>query len=141
MALDRLGNTIAAGDVYLVAGTVLRIDGNQVIVVAGENGEHAVRVKSTDVVKVDDAAGGGGSVYVVEGSTVGTSQTSLPLSGGVMPLSDLGIPVPHAMTADTVAVSWLSDNVPAGDWTLTLERRSAGDTSFLPVATFAVGTS
>jgi hypothetical protein len=64
MALDRLGNTIATGQVYLLAGTVRYVDGDSVVVVVGDGATKAtLRVRAGDVVKVDDAtAGGGGGV-------------------------------------------------------------------------------
>lgn len=62
MALDRNGNTIATGQVYLLAGTVRRVEDDQVWVVLGERGDSVVRVKAGDVVKVDDTGGPGGGV-------------------------------------------------------------------------------
>ena len=40
MAVDRLGNTIATGQVYALAGAVRFVDGDNVVVVVGERGEH-----------------------------------------------------------------------------------------------------
>lgn len=76
---------------------------------------------------------GPGTDYVLVGSDAGSGVTSLALT----PIS---IPVPKTMTAIRVAASWLSDTIPAGDWTATLERRPAGGT-WTPVATFTVRTS
>lgn len=53
MALDRAGNTIAAGQVYGLAGTVRLIDGDVITVVIGLAGyEQVVRVHAGDVVPV-----------------------------------------------------------------------------------------
>lgn len=60
MAVDRLGNTIVTGQVYALAGTVRFVDGDNVVVVVGERGEHTVRCKAADIVKVDDTTAGGG---------------------------------------------------------------------------------
>lgn len=61
MALDRLGNKVATGQVYLLAGVVRAIDGDRVTVVVGEgDAMQAVRVAAGEVVKVDDATTGGG---------------------------------------------------------------------------------
>lgn len=54
MATDRLGRTVLEGDKYLAAGTVLVVDGDSVVIVLGDKGEHALRVKASDVVRVDD---------------------------------------------------------------------------------------
>lgn len=53
MAVDRLGNTIATGQVYALAGTVRFVDGDNVVVVVGERGEQVIRCKAADIVKVD----------------------------------------------------------------------------------------
>lgn len=59
MALDRDGNTIEAGQVYGLAGTVRRIDGDTITIVIGAGGfEAAVRVAAGDVVPVGSTAGG-----------------------------------------------------------------------------------
>lgn len=60
MAVDRLGNTIATGQVYALAGTVRFVDGDNVVVVVGERGEQVIRCKASDIVKVDDTTTGGG---------------------------------------------------------------------------------
>lgn len=55
MAVDRFGNTMATGQVVLVAGTVRRIDGDSVLVVIGiDDKVQAIRVNDADVIKVDD---------------------------------------------------------------------------------------
>lgn len=79
MAVDRLGNTIAPGQVYALAGTVRFVDGDDVVVVVGDRGEHVVRCKAADVVKVDDTTSGGGggaptgAEYVVKSADAGLS--------------------------------------------------------------------
>jgi hypothetical protein len=60
MATDRNGHTIAAGEVYVLAGKVRRIDGDTVLVAIGERGEQVVRIDAADVVLVDDTGGTGG---------------------------------------------------------------------------------
>lgn len=60
MANDRLGDPIAVGQTYLLAGRVLRIDGDEVVVVVGDGNGQVMRVKAGDVVKVDATGGGGG---------------------------------------------------------------------------------
>lgn len=70
------------------------------------------------------------------------SVTSVVLEyAGFQLLEDLpGVPVASPMHTATVAVSWLSDDVPAGPWTLTLQKRPSGG-GFSDVATFSVSTS
>lgn len=53
MATDKLGETIDLGDNYILCGIVRRVDGNNVVVITGLNGEHAVRVKNNEVVRLD----------------------------------------------------------------------------------------
>tara|TARA_R110002096_G_scaffold171705_6_gene344962 strand:+ start:101 stop:367 length:267 start_codon:yes stop_codon:yes gene_type:complete len=54
MATDRIGQAIAPGQVYGLAGTVRRVDGDSVVIVIGEEGfETVLRVKAADVVPVD----------------------------------------------------------------------------------------
>lgn len=62
MALDRLGNTVTTGTVYVVAGTARVIDGDQIVLVGGNGGETVVRAKAGDIARVDDLSGGGGGV-------------------------------------------------------------------------------
>jgi hypothetical protein len=52
MATDALGATVVTNDLYVLAGRVRRIDGDNVVVVTGQNGEHAIRVLSGDVAKL-----------------------------------------------------------------------------------------
>lgn len=78
MAVDRLGNTIATGQVYALAGTVRFVDGDNVVVVVGERGEQVIRCKAADIVKVDDTTGGGGGApttaeYVLKSAAGGLS--------------------------------------------------------------------
>ena len=80
MALDRLGNTVATGQVYLLAGVVRAIDGDRVTVVVGEgDAMQAVRVAAGEVVKVDDATtgGGGGGAPTDAEYLVGATHASL----------------------------------------------------------------
>jgi len=70
MAVDRLGQTVVADQVYVLAGTCRRIDGDQVVLVVGLNGEHAIRVKAGDLQKADHLVnlvqapiGNGGAVF------------------------------------------------------------------------------
>lgn len=60
MALDRLGNTIVAGAIYALAGTVRHITGDSIVLLLGVDKEKAVRCKAGDIVRVDDTTGGGG---------------------------------------------------------------------------------
>ena len=61
MANDRLGNAIVAGQIFALAGTVRAIDGDSILIVVGERGEHAFRCKAGHIVKVDDTTSGGGA--------------------------------------------------------------------------------
>lgn len=63
MATDRLGSTIAVGDTYALVGRVLRVDGNDVVLVAGDGNTDAVRVKAGDVVKIDALAPKAGPTF------------------------------------------------------------------------------
>lgn len=78
MAVDRLGTTIAPGQVMLLAGRVLFVDGDEVTMVVGDKNGLSVKVKAGDVVQVDaaTAGGGGGAAW---GGITGTlsSQTDL----------------------------------------------------------------
>jgi hypothetical protein len=53
MAVDRNGLTIAANDPYVICGRVLRVDGDNVVVLTGLNNEHTLRVRAADVVRAD----------------------------------------------------------------------------------------
>lgn len=74
MANDRLGNAIVAGQIFALAGTVRGIDGDSILIVVGERGEHAFRCKAGHIVKVDDTTSGGGggaptdATYIVASS-------------------------------------------------------------------------
>lgn len=74
MANDRLGNAIVAGQIFALAGTVRAIDGDSILIVVGERGEHAFRCKAGHIVKVDDTTSGGGggaptdATYIVASS-------------------------------------------------------------------------
>jgi hypothetical protein len=71
MAVDRLGNTIAAGQVLLLAGRVLYIDGDQISLIVGNNNSLTVKVKAGDVVQVDAATAGGGGGVTDHGALTG----------------------------------------------------------------------
>lgn len=74
MPVDQTGRTIAADEVYLLAGRVRRLETNDVLVVVGDGSVAAHRAKAADLVRVDD-------VVVVNGSrpfTSPQSQTALP---------------------------------------------------------------
>lgn len=60
MALDRLGNTIVAGAIYALAGTVRHITGDSIVLLLGVDKEKAIRCKAGDIVRVDDTTSGGG---------------------------------------------------------------------------------
>lgn len=53
MATDRHSQTIAVGDTYVLCGRVVRIDGDNVVLVTGDNNEIALRVRAGDVAKID----------------------------------------------------------------------------------------
>ena len=80
--------------------------------------------------------------YVVEGSSASAGQTSLALAHGsaAMGANSLGMPVPTELTTAEVAVSWLSDSAPSGDWTLTLQVREPGALVYTNAATLTVLT-
>lgn len=93
MAVDRQGNTIATGQVYLLAGTVRRIDGDTVLIVLGERGEMAVRVKASDVVTVDaSVAGGGGGGSVAWGAITGTLASQGDLNSALVAKAPIASP-------------------------------------------------
>jgi hypothetical protein len=81
--------------------------------------------------------------YTLYGYDAGAGVTAIELGmdGGLLIAGEPGVPVNNAMTANTVAASWVSDTVPAGSWTLTLQRRAAGDTAFSDIATATINTS
>lgn len=60
MALDRLGNTIVAGAIYALAGTVRHITGDSIVLLLGVDKEKAIRCRAGDIVRVDDTTSGGG---------------------------------------------------------------------------------
>jgi hypothetical protein len=74
MATDQTGRTVAADEVYLLAGRVRRIEASDLVVVLGNGNTAAHRAKASDLVRVDD-------VVVTNGSrpfTSPQSQTALP---------------------------------------------------------------
>lgn len=54
MAVDANGRTIVDGDVYLLAGEVLDQSGDDILLLHGDRGQHAVRVKAGQVVREDE---------------------------------------------------------------------------------------
>jgi hypothetical protein len=58
MPNDRNGNPIVADAIYSVAGTVRAVEGDSVLVVFGDQGQAAMRVKAADLVPIEHAAGG-----------------------------------------------------------------------------------
>lgn len=80
-------------------------------------------------------------VYSMAGVNSGSGLTSVELEMDGLSIEDVGVAVPFDMETDTITVSWKSDNVPAGDWTLQLERRAAGTSSWIPEGTFDFATS
>lgn len=56
MATDILGRTIVLGDLYFVSGAVRRIDGDNIVLVTGLNGEHAIRLKATEITAMSSMA-------------------------------------------------------------------------------------
>lgn len=79
MANDRLGNAIVAGQIFALAGTVRAIDGDSILIVVGERGEHAFRCKAGHIVKVDDTTSGGG------GGAPTSAQYILAATNGSLP--------------------------------------------------------
>lgn len=71
MAVDRLGTTIAPGQVMLLAGRVLFVDGDQVSIVIGDTNNLVVKCKAGDVVQVDAATAGGGGGVTDHGALTG----------------------------------------------------------------------
>ena len=54
MAVDANGRTIVNGDVYLIAGEVLDQSGDDILLLHGDRGQHAVRVKAGQIVREDE---------------------------------------------------------------------------------------
>ena len=79
---------------------------------------------------------------VVEGSDAGAGITSLALAvgGGMsMGVGEPGIPIAAPGSLRFVATSWMSDNEPAGQWTL--EAWIHRGASLIQAATFMVNTT
>ena len=91
------------------------------------------------------AATAGPVTFVIEGSTAVAGATTVDLAHGGMLLTDEapGVPTPVNLTLDSVAVSFIADSTPAGDWTLVLQTRNAaaGEVYFYDAATFDFATS
>jgi hypothetical protein len=80
--VDLMGEAVDVGDLYVVAGMVQRVDGDNVVIVTGLNGEHAIRVNATQVANlqtiIDGLGGGGGGApttadYLVKTANAGLS--------------------------------------------------------------------
>lgn len=80
---------------------------------------------------------------IAVGESASAGQTEVVLDVGGMAMGSLlpGVPAVDAMIPDRVAVSWMSDNAPSGDWSLTLQRRRGGDAAFTDLATVNITTS
>lgn len=76
MAVDRNGETVVAGQIYLVAGPVRRIDGDTVVIVL-DSGE-VVRAAAADICKVDDALAGLGGGVTDHGDLTGLGNNDHP---------------------------------------------------------------
>lgn len=79
MATDRQGATIAVGDVYMLAGKVVRIEGTRILVrdAAGK----LRHVEADDVVKVDATVSGGGGGGHDPVTVTDTASINLTLTG------------------------------------------------------------
>lgn len=78
MANDRQGNAIAAGQIFALAGTVRSIDGDSILIVVGDRGEHAFRCKAGHIVPVDATTAGGGGAPTTAEYILGAASGSLP---------------------------------------------------------------
>jgi hypothetical protein len=96
-----------------------------------------------DAVERAGTSGGQMQTYVMDGYSGSAAQTFLELNMGAAALgiNSPGIPVIERMRAIDLAISWASDSVPAGEWTLHLWRRPAGALTFTDIATFSVPVS
>ncbi len=70
----------------------------------------------------------------------GVTELSLMVDGQAFGVEGPGVPVAAPVEVAEVAVSWLADSAPSGDWSLALLRRQPGGT-FQTAATFAFHTS
>lgn len=77
MALDRLGNTIVAGALYALAGTVRHVTANAVVLLLGADKDLAIRCNAGDIVRVDDTTSGGGGP-TAHGTLTGLSADDHP---------------------------------------------------------------
>lgn len=82
-------------------------------------------------------------VWLLDGDETGSVQEMDLHAGDSKPLvqGEPGIVITTECEVVAVGVSWLSDNVPSGDWTLCIERRGFGESAFSTVLTFPVSTS
>jgi hypothetical protein len=65
VAVDYAGNTVSNGDQCVLAGVVRAIEGDLLLMTVGD-GRHAMRVKSTDALRVGGIAGGSSSQRTTE---------------------------------------------------------------------------
>ncbi len=82
---------------------------------------------------------GGRQVFIFEGSSASSAQTSLDMTHGGLSIATVGIPVSVATTLLDIAVACRFDNTPSGDGTVTLQKRVAG--VWTTQATFSFQTS
>ncbi len=82
MANDRDGNPISTGDVFVIAGTVRRIEGDTIVIVLGSGAVH--RVAAADVLPIDSLGGIGGTTdhNALSNLTVGDPHTQYVLANG-----------------------------------------------------------
>lgn len=78
---------------------------------------------------------------IVSYSAIGSSGSSGVTEIELSVAGATRLPVTTQMCVERVAISWLSDNVPAGSWELKMFRRQPHEADFLEVATFSVTTS
>lgn len=76
MAVDHNGTTVNEGDQCVLGGVVREIDGDHLLITTAD-GKHAMRVKSTDVLRVADIDTGGGGV-TDHGALTGLSDDDHP---------------------------------------------------------------
>lgn len=126
MALDRLGNTPSTGQVYLVAGKIRSISGDELLVVTGPRGEHALRVEDADVVRADDLHAVGyfhGQMLALFNANSGLEVITLHLDGYLngadsMDSSVYRIPVPRDCRMVDVGIRATTLEEEPTEWTV-----------------------
>jgi hypothetical protein len=78
--LDRNGDAIVPGDVYVVAGPVRLEDGSDRVVMTLGDGRHSLRVRGDEVLPIDGLGGGGGgapttATYVTHDTEAGLTNS------------------------------------------------------------------